>query len=146
MPAAPSNKAIGGENHRRLVEFLERVGDDVPRKPNGDGDIAAIVRGAGLADRQAIYQNKRNRNLLNERFARLGIPEIGAAKIIESGDRYERPAAVSVVDEETRLRRRIADLEREVVVARGEIVELRRKMRRYEAIEIHLAETGRLPR
>ncbi len=147
MSAPRSNREIGDKQHRLLASYLDRVGDDVPRKPNGDGDIAGIVASAGLSSRQIIYQTQRNRDLLNGTFRRLGIPEIGARdRPSASPDGYDRPGAVAAGEEEKRLRRRNGELERELTVARGEVAELRRRMRRFEAIEIHLADTGRLPR
>lgn len=140
-----SNKARGAANHQALIGYFDRVGPDIPRKPDGSADIAAIVRDVPLNDRQAIYQNKRNRDLCNDRFSLHGIPPI-ADKGAAGAEPFQRPGAAAPDEEKKQLRLRVGQLERELLVARGEAVELRREMRRFKAIEIHLADTGRLPR
>jgi hypothetical protein len=140
-----SNKERGAANHQALIAYFDRVGAAIPRKPDGSADIAAIVRDVPLNDRQAIYQNPRNRDLCNERFEQHGMPPI-ATKGAETVAIFERPGAASTDEEIRQLRTRNAQLERELTAARGEVIELRRAMRRFEVIEIHLADTGRLPR
>ena len=140
-----SNKARGDANHRALIDYFDRVGAAIPRKPDGSGDIAAIVRDAPLTTRQVIYQNERNRTLCNERFALHDIPPI-AGKGEGVADTFQRPGAAAPDDEKKALKRHNDQLQRELAVARAEAIELRRDMRRYKAIEIHLADTGRLPR
>ncbi|MDK2767842.1 MAG: hypothetical protein KYX69_08995 [Sphingomonas sp.] len=139
-----SNKERGQANHQALIDYFDRVGAAIPRKPDGAADIAAIVRDAPLNDRQAIYQNKRNRDLCNERFALHDIPAIAAKGPAETT--FQRPGAAAPDEEKKALRRQNDQLQKELLVARAEAVELRRQMRRYKAIEIHLADTGRLPR
>lgn len=140
-----SNKERGAATHQALIAYFDRVGAAIPRKPDGSADIAAIVRDVPLNDRQALYQNPRNRDLCNERFERHGIPLI-ATKGAETVSTLERPSGASPEEEIRQLRTRNAQLERELTAARGEVIELRRAMRRFEAVEIHLADTGRLPR
>jgi hypothetical protein len=140
-----SNKARGEANHQALIGYFDRVGAAIPRKLDGAADIAAIVRDVPLNDRQAIYQNKRNRELCNERFALHDIPPI-AGKDVAKGEPFQRPGAAAPDDEKKALKRHNDQLQRELAVARAEAIELRRDMRRYKAIEIHLADTGRLPR
>lgn len=140
-----SNKARGDANHQALVAYFDRVGADIPRKPDGSGDIAAIVRDVPLTTRQVIYQNERNRALCNERFARHDIPPI-AGKGDAAAVAFQRPGAAAPDDEKKALKRHNDQLQRELAVARAEAIELRREMRRYSEIEIHLANTGRLPR
>lgn len=140
-----SNKARGDANHQALVAYFDRVGAAIPRRPDGSADIARIVADAPLGDRQAIYQNKRNRDLCNERFATHDIPPIGDKGVAPTGS-FQRPGAAPADEETKQLRSRVRQLEQELTVARGEVIEIRRKMRRLEAIEIHLADTGHLPR
>lgn len=140
-----SNKARGEANHQALIEYFDRVGPDIPRKPDGSADIAAIVRDVPLNDRQAIYQNKRNRDLCNERFALHDIPPIASKGVAET-EPFQRPGAAAPDEEKKALKRHNDQLQRELTIARAEAIELRRDMRRYKAIEIHLADTGRLPR
>lgn len=140
-----SNKARGEANHQALISYFDRVGAAIPRKPDGAADIAAIVRDVPLNDRQAIYQNKRNRDLCNERFALHGIPPI-ATKGVGDAEPFQRPGATAPDEEKKQLKRHNDQLQKELLVARAEAVELRREMRRYKAIEMHLADTGRLPR
>ncbi len=139
-----SNKARGEANHQALIDYFDRVGAAIPRKPEGSADIAAIVRDVPLNDRQAIYQNKRNRDLCNERFAKHGIPTIAAKGTADPT--WQRPGAAASDDEKKALKRQNEQLQKELLVARAEAAELRLKMRRFTAIEIHLADTGRLPR
>lgn len=139
-----SNQARGEANHQALISYFDRVGAAIPRKPDGAADIAAIVREVPLNDRQAIYQNKRNRDLCNERFAKHGIPHIATKGTADTT--FQRPGAAAPDEEKKALKRHNDQLQKELLVARAEAVELRRQMRRYKAIEIHLADTGRLPR
>lgn len=140
-----SNKDRGNANHRMLVAYFDRVGSDIPRRLDGTADIARIVNEVPLTSRQVIYQNDRNKALCNERFAAAGIPAIGSGKGIED-NAFNRPGAVAPDEEKKQLKRRVDQLERELTVARGELIELRRALRRFEAMESHLADTGRLPR
>lgn len=140
-----SNKAKGDANYDTLVAYFDRVGASIPRKPDGSADIARIVKDAPLPARGVLYQNKRNRELCNQRFAQHGIPEIGA-KLDGNDATFQRPGATDPDEEKRLLRRRNDQLERELTIARSEIIELRRTMRRFEAIDMHLAETGLLPR
>jgi len=139
-----SNKARGEANHQALIDYFDRVGAAIPRKPDGAADIAAIVRDVPLNDRQPIYQNKRNRDLCNERFAEHDIPPI--ATKVTADSTFQRPGDAAPDEEKKALKRHNDQLQKELLVARAEAVELRRDMRRYKAIEIHLADTGRLPR
>ena len=140
-----SNKARGEANHQALIDYFDRVGAAIPRKPDGAADVAAIVRDVPLTNRQVIYQNERNRTLCNERFALHDIPPI-AGKGEVAADTFQRSGAAAPDDEKKALKRHNDQLQRELAVARAEAIELRRDMRRYKAIEIHLADTGRLPR
>ncbi|MBA4761923.1 hypothetical protein [Sphingomonas sp.] len=139
-----SNKARGEANHQALIDYFDRVGPNIPRKPDGSADIAAIVRDVPLNDRQAIYQNKRNRDLCNERFALHDIPPIATKGAVDTT--FQRPGAAAPDEEKKALKRHNDQLQKELLVARAEASELRLKMRRFTAIEIHLADTGRLPR
>lgn len=142
--AEPSNRARGDANYQALVAYFDRIGASIPCKADGTADIASIVREAPLSSRGIIYQNARNRALCDERFALHKIPPIADRKT--DGATFQRPGAV-VVDEETKqLRQRNSQLERDLLVARGELFEVRRQMRRFEAIDMHMAESGRLPR
>lgn len=141
----PSNKARGEANHQALIGYFDRVGADIPRRSDGSADIAAIVRDVPLNDRQPIYQNGRNRDLCNARFALHGIPPIATKGSVDA-EPFQRPGASAPDEEKKALKRHNDQLQKELLVARAEAVELRRRMRRYEAIEIHLADTGRLPR
>lgn len=140
-----SNQARGDANYEALVAYFDRVGSNIPRKPDGSADIARIVKEAPLPARGVLYQNARNRDLCNQRFALHDIPPIGS-KTGTSNPTFQRPGAVDADEEKKQLRRRNDQLERELTVARGEIFELRRAMRRFEAIDMHLADTGRMPR
>jgi hypothetical protein len=140
-----SNKDRGDANHRKLMAYFDRIGSDIPRRLDGTADIARIVNEVPLTSRQVIYQNDRNKALCNERFAAIGIPAIGSGRdIVDTA--FHRPGAVAPDDEKKQLKRRVDQLERELTIARGELIELRRALRRFEAMESHLAETGRLPR
>lgn len=143
--AEASNKARGDANHRALIAYFDRVGPDIPLRSDGTASIAAIVRSVPLTGRSIIYDNKRNRDLVDSRLAAHDIPPLTDRRSVVPED-ARRPGAVATDDETRRLRRRVDQLERELLVARSETVELRRRMRRFEAIDGHLAETGRLPR
>lgn len=143
--AGISNKARGEANYQALIEYFARVGPAIPRKPDGSADIAAIVRDVPLNDRQAIYQNKRNRDLCNERFALHEIPPIAGKGDAATGT-FQRPGAAPPDEETKQLRRERDQLQKELLVTRVEVADLRLKLRRFQAIEIHLADTGHLPR
>lgn len=139
MSAGRSGRDVGDENHARLREWLTG-GPAIPRRPNGDVDVPAVADLAGLTSRQAIYKTARNRELLDEHLRRSGIPPIGTRT-----SAAHAPAAPAD-DERRALRRRVDQLERELASARAETAELRRRMRRLEAVDAHLADTGRLVR
>lgn len=142
----PSNQEIGDQNHANLAAYLERIGRAVPRRPNGDLDVASIVRDAPLTHRRVLYDKGRNEELLEGHLASHGQKwkEDSSSPAAETG--YVRPGAASGIDAEARLKRQVGDLERRLAAAQGEAREVRQKLRRYEAIEIHLADTGRLRR
>lgn len=143
--AAASNKATGDDNHEALIAYFDRVGPSIPLRPDGTVSVAAIVRSVPLTGRGIIYDNKRNRDLVDARLAAHGIPPL-ADRRKQTPDDVQRPGAVSADDETRRLRRRNDQLERELLVARSELVETRLRMRRFEAIDEHMAESGRLAR
>jgi hypothetical protein len=143
---AISNRDQGDANHQALSAYLDRVGREIPMRPDGTVDVARIVREVPLGSRGIIYQNVRNRTLLNERLERFGFPSLGDKAQQGDGDGFQRPGAKPASDETKQLRRRVDQLERELTAARGEIAELRRAARRYAAIDLHMADTGRLPR
>ncbi|MEE4454799.1 hypothetical protein [Novosphingobium resinovorum] len=139
-----SNRARGEANYVAISEYFERVGSKIPRRHDGSADIARIVDEVPLSSRGIIYQNSRNRDLCNHHFRLQGIAPIGT--------REDPSAGASLClgepsEEQTRqLKRKIDQLERELAVARGEVLECRKALRRFGAIERHVAETGRLPR
>lgn len=142
-----SNREIGETNHANLASYLERVGHHLARRSNGDLDVAAIVREAPLTHRRVLYDVDRNRVLLDAHLAKHGQEWKAAVATSDASlPDYDRPGAATATDGEARLKRQLGDVERRLAVAQGEVREVRQKLRRYEAIEIHLADTGRMPR
>lgn len=144
----PSTQEVGDANHASLAVYLERVGPKVPRRRNGDLDVAAMVRDAPLTHRRVLYDVDRNRDLLEAHLAKHGQEWKGetTTTTANGGEGYERPGATTTTESDARLKRQVGDLERRLAAAQGEAREVRQKLRRYEAIGIHLADTGRLPR
>ncbi len=150
---ARSNQEVGDTNHANLAAYLEQVGPNLPRRPSGDLDVARIVREAPLTARRVFYDVDRNVRLVDDHLRKhnqtRGAPGVNGAADT-NGARgtaaYDRPGAATTTDNEARLKRQLGDVERRLAAALGEVREVRQKLRRYEAIEIHLADTGRLPR
>lgn len=143
--AGRTNREIGDQNHANLADYLQRVGGKLARRSNGDLDIARIVQEAPLTHRRVLYDKGRNEELLKAHLAVHGQSwKEDTAADAEAG--FDRPGAKTATESEARLKRQISDLERRLVAAQGEVREVRQKLRRYEAVEIHLASTGRLPR
>lgn len=116
-------------NHGRLCAYLGKLRDGGLRLPAYGGVVnkTAVARACGFA-RETFQQNRRFAATLEAGVAELGLEADAVA---------ERP----VRDGEDKAR--ILQLEQQLAVSRGEVLELRRKLKRYEAIAEHVAATGR---
>lgn len=126
-----SNREVGAENLETLRRWLERA-EGIPER-HGSANISAIAVAAGL-DRQVLYRPAA-REMIAKAVAEkgLGMPDQERADGAEGEDL-------------ARANRRIHELEQQLAAAKAELHDLRRRLRRYEHLEIHLAETGMLPR
>ncbi|MBB3934661.1 MULTISPECIES: hypothetical protein [Aureimonas] len=120
---------VSEENHAKLVEFVERLRAAGLKLPGRLGKVnkTAVARACGFA-REVFQQNSRFARTLEEAVADLGIdvPQAEEPEPRDSGDKS-----------------RIMRLEQQLAAARSENHELRRRLRRYEAIVDHVASSGR---
>jgi hypothetical protein len=131
MSGQRSFRQVSDVNHASLVEFIQRLHDAGLKFPARGGVVnkTAVARACGFA-RETFQQNPRFAATLDAAVTEIGIevPEAGA-----------EPAARN--NEE---KARILQLEQQLAVARSEALDLRRKLRRYEAIAEHVGTTGPL--
>ncbi|SDO16970.1 hypothetical protein SAMN05216566_10194 [Aureimonas phyllosphaerae] len=129
MMAQKSFLEVSEENHAKLVEFVERLRAAGLKLPGRLGKVnkTAVARACGFA-REVFQQNSRFARTLEEAVADLGIdvPQAEEPEPRDSGDKS-----------------RIMRLEQQLAAARSENHELRRRLRRYEAIVDHVASSGR---
>lgn len=129
-PERPSNREKGADNLSRLKQWLDAV-TKIPDR-NGTANISAIAVASGV-DRQVLYRPEA-REMITQAVAEKGL---GMPDQPRPGTEGDVPAWAL---------RRIHELEQQLTVARVENQDLRRRLRSYEALDRHLAETGMLPR
>lgn len=131
---AKSNAQIGAENLERLAAWLDAAAHIPERVVAGrhEANVSAIAVAAEV-DRQVCYRPEA-RELIRRAVERkgLGMPEQSRAP---GGDAVPAWAA-----------QRIKHLEEQVAVARAENADLRVRLRRFEHLARHMAETGMLAR
>lgn len=127
-----SGREKGAENVRRLRAWLESV-DTIPSK-GGKVAVVEIARATGI-DRQAFYRNPVIQNLLTEAAITKGLRPIEERTAADTGDGVRRA-----------LEQRINRLEQANAALIVENQGLRAKLKRYEALEAQLVQTGRVPR
>lgn len=115
---------ISEENHANLTQYIDRL-----RSPGHLGKInkTAVARACGFS-REVFQQNLRFSQTLDAAERELGIdvPQASEAETRSSDDKAK-----------------ILRLEQQLTAVRSENYELRRRLRRYEAIVDHVACTGR---
>jgi hypothetical protein len=129
--ANPSNQDVGRDNLAELERYLNSI-ECVPMRRDGEVNRSAIALATNL-NRTWLYQPKPDA-LIQAAVTRLG-----------KGAPTERPAPVGeqVPGWATQ---RIKALEEQLAVARAEVHDLRGRLRRYDHLERHMVETGRLAR
>ena len=130
MSGQRSFREVSDGNHAALVEYLDRIRGSGLKLPARGGVVnkTAVARACGFA-RETFQQNPRFSATLDEAVAAIGIEAT-----------VEAAAPVARNSEE---KARILQLEQQLAASRGEVLELRRKLRRYEAIAEHVGSTGR---
>lgn len=130
MSGQKSFRDVSDGNHGALVEYLDRLRAAGLKLPARGGVVnkTAVARACGFA-RETFQQNPRFSATLNAAVGAIGI---------------EVPLEpVTPVDRNSEEKARILQLEQQLAVSRGEVLDLRRKLRRYEAIAEHVGSTGR---
>ena len=130
MSGQRSFREVSEVNHASLVEYIDRLRAAGLKFPARGGVVnkTAVARACGFA-RETFQQNPRFAATLDVAVADLGL---------ELPEEVVTPAARNSEE-----KARILQLEQQLSVARGEVLELRRKLRRYEAIAEHVATSGR---
>ncbi|MGE0768928.1 MAG: hypothetical protein AB7L90_21000 [Hyphomicrobiaceae bacterium] len=126
-----SGRQKGDHNFEALKGYVLRLkaaGEGLPARA-GKLNVTAIALACGF-NREVLYQNPRCKGLLIEALKHLGL-----------GGGSQAPAPVD--EKRVVLERRINTLEKENAALYAEVLELRRKVRRFEHIEQHMVETGR---
>lgn len=120
---------VSEENHGRLVEYIQRLRDAELKIPGRHGKVnkTAVARSCGFA-RETFQQNLRFAETLDAAVRELGI-DVPLA---------EEPEPRNMADKAA-----ITRLEQQLAALRSENYELRRRLRRYEAVAEHMAGTGR---
>jgi hypothetical protein len=120
---------ISDENHGRLAEYIGRLHAAGLRLPGRQGKVnkTAVARACGFA-RETFQQNPRFAATLEAAVQDMGI-DLPEAEEAEQRNTVDRAA--------------IMRLEQQLAALRSENYELRRRLRRYEAIADHMAGTGR---
>jgi uncharacterized protein YceH (UPF0502 family) len=120
---------ISEENLAKLAEYIERLRVAGLKLPGRQGKVnkTAVARACGFA-RETFQQNQRFAATLDAAVEELGIDVPEA----------EEPEPRNTADKAVILR-----LEQQLAALRSENYELRRRLRRYEAIADHMAGTGR---
>ncbi len=132
MPAGPGRGgllAVSDVNHERLVAYVDRLRAGALRLPGRHGRVnkTAVAQACGFA-RETFQQNPRFAATLDAAVERLGI---------------ELPASEAAPERNSDDKARILRLEQQLAASRSEAHELRRRLRRYDAIAEHMAATGR---
>ncbi len=120
---------VSETNHGRLCAYLGRLREGGLRLPAHGGTVnkTAVARACGFA-RETFQQNRRFAATLEEAVAELGLEvDIVAERPVRDGEDKAR----------------ILQLEQQLAASRGEILDLRRRLKRYEAIAEHVSATGR---
>ncbi|PWC27409.1 hypothetical protein [Teichococcus aestuarii] len=120
---------ISEENHSKLVEYIVRLRAAGLKLPGRQGKVnkTAISRACGFV-RETFQQNPRFAATLEAAVQEMGI-DVPEAEEPEPRNTADRAA--------------IMRLEQQLAALRSENYELRRRLRRYEAIADHIAGTGR---
>ncbi len=120
---------ISEENHSKLVEYIERLRAASLTLPGRQGKVnkTAVARACGFA-RETFQQNPRFAATLDAAVEDVGIDVPEA----------EEPEPRNTADKATIMR-----LEQHLAALRSENYELRRRLKRYEAIADHMSGTGR---
>lgn len=113
-------------NFQKLKTYLESA-TDLPYR-NGEPNVTAIAREAGLKDRQPIYTNTKCSDLFADHVKKL--PERGKENSENKKEKQQE--------------RRIRTLEAENAELFSKCQELKRKLRKLEHVE-HLLERGKRP-
>lgn len=124
-----SNQEIAADNLGKLRDWLGKA-EELPAR-GSNANISAIALGAGV-DRQALYRDEAREMI------KLAVQEKGLEM-----PNQQRAGAGDVPAWATQ---RIHELEQQLAVAKVENSDLRRRLRRYDALDRHLSETGMLPR
>ena len=127
-----SNEQLRRDNIAALEQYLTSV-DFIPEgRKRGEVNLSAIALAAGVR-RAWLYDDVPNAMIQQAAKAKgLGLPRQQHAS---GGDQLPGWAA-----------QRIKALEEQIAVAKAEARDLRERLRRYEHLERHMTETGRLAR
>jgi hypothetical protein len=130
MKSQPSFREISDAHHAALLEYVGRMRSAGLKLPSHGGTVnkTAVARACGFA-REAFQQNPRFAGTLEAAVAELGL---------DRGEVVQEPTARNADD-----KARILQLEQQLAACRSEALDLRRKLRRYEAIAEHVGTTGR---
>lgn len=130
MSGQPSFRQVSDSNHAGLVEYIGRLRAAGLKFPARGGVVnkTAVARACGFA-RETFQQNPRFAATLDAAVAEIGI---------ELPEAIAEPAARNSEE-----KARILQLEQQLAASRSEALELRRKLKRYEAIAEHVGTTGR---
>ncbi len=132
-----SFREISEANHESLLAYLERLRAAGLKLPSRGGVVnkAAVARACGFA-RETFQQNPRFAATLSAAVLDLGLesPDAAMSAMPPPSERPERNSEDKA---------RIMQLEQQLAACRGEALELRRRLRRYEAIAEHVGSTGR---
>jgi hypothetical protein len=120
---------ISEEHHAKLLVYIERLREAGLKLPGRHGKVnkTAVARACGFA-RETFQQNPRFAATLEAAIVALGI---------------EMPPADEAPARNSEERARILQLEQQLSATRSENYELRRRLRRYEAVAEHMTATGR---
>jgi hypothetical protein len=140
MLKAPRGELGGLENAKRFrsyVDSLRAEGRGLPAR-NGGPNLSAIAKACGF-DRGVFYANEEAKLLLDEAWVELGL----ADGRVEPSTAYE--AARLKEESKSRGDSRSNSLEQEVLRLRAENAQLKVEIARFKAIQMLMAETGRMP-
>ncbi|ARV18539.1 hypothetical protein AEP_01595 [Curvibacter sp. AEP1-3] len=132
--------AIGQENVQKYLNWHSQVEDFNPYVRHGTLNVARIAREAGLK-RDVFYTNPKIRNVLWPSLVR---------RLVQEGvlqEKGKNPAEVifsnskrSGMDEAL-----IKQMQGEIEALNTKVLELRKRLERYQALDMVLHTTGRLP-
>lgn len=125
----PSLQAVSEGNHARLLSYIASLRSKALPLPGHLGKVnkTAVANECGFS-RETFQQNQRFAATLAAAVQELGVG------LPEADDPRERNAAEKA---------RISKLEQQLTALRSENYELRKRLRRYEAIADHMVATGR---